>query len=86
MKHNNKNDNKNEKDKDKDKEKDKIDHGKSDNTIGGVIDYSRAQALKLSSVLDTQWAKLLVTTHTRQINSNLIASRTVQYVLNIIFL
>lgn len=65
MKHNNKNDNKNEKDKDKDKEKDKIDHGKSDNTIGGVIDYSRAQALKLSSVLDTQWAKLLVTTHTR---------------------
>lgn len=64
---NKKNENDNEKDqnKDKDKEKDKIDHGKGDNTIGGVIDYSRAQALKLSSVLDAQWAKLLVTTHTR---------------------
>ena len=52
-------------DKEKEKEKDKIDHGKGDNTIGGVIDYTRAQALKLSSVLDTQWAKLLATTLTR---------------------
>ena len=54
-----------ESEKEKEREKDKIDHGKTDNTIGGVIDYTRAQALKLSSVLDTQWAKLLVTTHTR---------------------
>jgi hypothetical protein len=54
-----------EKEKEKEREKDRIDHGKTDTTIGGVIDYTKAQALKLSSVLDTQWAKLLVTTHTR---------------------
>ena len=65
----NANENTNDKDKDKVKdklkEKNKIDHGEGDNTIGGVIDYTRAQALKLSSVLDVQWTKLLVTTHTR---------------------
>lgn len=29
-----------------------------DFTIGGVVDYARAQVLKMSSVLDTQWSKL----------------------------
>ena len=32
--------------------------GPDDSSIGGVVDYARTQVLKMSSVLETQWAKL----------------------------